>query len=163
MEQKVKIESLVNGLVSINNSDLRIQRTWERKGAVKSIDLDVLEELIYDPGVEYMFRQGILAINDMDVKKKLGLEPEDAEEPVNIIIFDDNKMDRLMTRMPFYEFKQEVDRAPLEQVRNLVEYAIEHEYTDYEKCKYLQEKVQTNILAVIENNRKAKEEVGPIE
>lgn len=66
MGEKVKIKSLVNGTVGIRSDELRINRTWEKKGAVKPIDLEVLEELIYDPGVEYMFKEGILGIDDLE-------------------------------------------------------------------------------------------------
>lgn len=162
MNKKVKIKSLTNGQVVIKNDDLRVRRVWERKGAVKTIDLEVLEELIYDPGVEYMFRQGMLDIEDLEVKKAIGLEPEDATEPVNIIIFDEKKMDRLMTVMPFYEFKAEVDKAPIEQVRALVEHAIRKEHTDFEKCEYLKKLTQVDVINAIKLNRAAKEEVGPI-
>ena len=162
MNKKVKIKSLIGGRVVVKNDDLRVKRVWERRGAVKTIDFDTLEELIYDPGVEYMFTQGILDIEDLEVKKALGLEPEDATEPTNIIIFDKPKMDRLMTRMPLAEFKAEVRKAPIEQVRLLVEYAIAKEYTDVEKCEFLRELTQTDIISAIKLNRQAKETVGPI-
>ncbi len=162
MNKKVKIESLTNGRIVIQSDEFRLKRVWERRGAVKTIDFDVLEELIYDPGVEYMFKQGILGIDDLEVKKALGLEPEDAVEPVNIITFDEKKMDRLMKVMPLSEFKAEINKAPIEQVRLLVEYAIEKEYTDFEKCEYLKELTQTDIITAIKLNRKAKEEVDPI-
>ena len=162
MEKKVKIKNLTGGQVVVINDDLKVRRTWERRGAVKTIDFDVLEELIYDPGVEYMFKQGILGIEDLEVKKALGLEPEDATEPVNIITFDDKKMDRLMTVMPLHEFKAEVEKAPIEQVRLLVEYAIKKEYTDFEKCEILKSLTQVDVINAIKLNRAAKEEVGPI-
>ena len=162
MEKKVKIKNLTGGQVVVINDDLKVRRTWERRGAVKTIDFDVLEELIYDPGVEYMFKQGILGIEDLEVKKALGLEPEDAIEPVNIITFDDKKMDRLMTVMPLHEFKAEVEKAPSEQVRLLVEYAIKKEYTDFEKCEILKSLTQVDVINAIKLNRAAKEEVGPI-
>lgn len=162
MGEKVKIKSLVNGTVGIRSDELRINRTWEKKGAVKPIDLEVLEELIYDPGVEYMFKEGILGIDDLEVKKKLGLEPEDADQPVNIIIFDDAKMDRLMKAMPFFEFKQEVKKAPYEQIRNLVDYSIQKEYTNFEKCEFLKEMTGTDIIKAIQLNRQDKEDLGPV-
>ena len=162
MEKKVKIKNLTGGQVVVINDDLKVRRTWERRGAVKTIDFDVLEELIYDPGVEYMFKQGILGIEDLEVKKALGLEPEDATEPVNIITFDDKKMDRLMTVMPLHEFKAEVEKAPIEQVRLLVEYAVKKEYTDFEKCEILKSLTQVDVINAIKLNRAAKEEVGPI-
>lgn len=162
MDNKVKIKSTVNHKVVIKDNDLRIKRVWEKRGAVKTIPFDALEELIYNPGVEYLFRQGMLDIEDLEVKKALGLEPEDALEPVNTIIFDNKKMDRLMTKMPLSEFKMAVNKAPKEQVRLLVDYAIAKEYTDFEKCEYLKKLVQVDIISAIKLNRDAKEEVEPI-
>ena len=162
MDKKIKIKSLSNGKIVINNPELRVRRVWEQMGAVKTIDFDTLAELIFDPGVEYMFKQGILGIDDLEVKKALGLEPEDATEPVNIITFDTKMMDRMMTHMPISEFKAEIDKAPLEQVRNLVEYSIDKEYTDFEKCEYLKKITQTDIITAIRLKKQAQEDVGPI-
>jgi len=159
MNKKVKITALVDGTIGINDSDLRIRRTWDQKGAVRTIDLDVLEELIYNPGVEYMFKEGILGIDDMDVKIALGLEPEGAIEPENIVIFDDNMKKRLLAYMPFTEFKENVDKAPREQLFGLVDYAIENELIDIDKINYLKDKTQIDILSAIQLRRQEQEDV----
>ena len=65
--KKVEITSLVGGRVTINLVDPRIKRTWERKGVKRYIDFEDLEQAMYNQGVEYMFTQGILGIEDMDV------------------------------------------------------------------------------------------------
>ena len=43
--------NMVDRRVGIDVPDLRLSRVWERKGAKKPIDLDVLKEAFYDPGV----------------------------------------------------------------------------------------------------------------
>ena len=159
MNKKVKITALVDGTIGIDDSDLRIRRTWDQKGAVRTIDLDVLEELIYNPGVEYMFKEGILGIDDMEVKIALGLEPEGATEPENIVIFDDNMKKRLLAYMPFTEFKENVDKAPREQLFGLVDYAIENELIDIDKINYLKDKTQIDILSAIQLRRQEQEDV----
>lgn len=159
MNKKVKIKALVDGTIGINDSDLRIRRTWDQKGAVRTIDLDVLEELIYNPGVEYMFKEGILGIDDMEVKIALGLEPEGAVEPENIVIFDDNMKKRLLAYMPFTEFKENVDKAPREQLFGLVDYAIDNELIDIDKINYLKDKTQIDILSAIQLRRQEQEDV----
>ena len=58
--KKVMLINMVNRRVGIDVPDLRLSRVWERKGAKKPIDLDVLKEAFYDPGVEYLLREGIL-------------------------------------------------------------------------------------------------------
>lgn len=159
MNKKVKVTALVDGTIGITDPDLRFRRDWNQKGATRLIDFDVLEELIYNPGVEYMFKEGILGIDDMEVKVALGLEPEGAVEPQNIIVFDDNMKKRLLAFMPFVEFKENVDKAPREQVFALVDYAIDNELVDMDKCNYLQEKTQIDILSAIQLRRQENEEV----
>ena len=79
MENKqVELVSTINAYVGIDVPDLHLKRLWERKGAKKSIPLDVLREAIYDPSVEYLLREGILYIEDLDTKIELGLEDERA-------------------------------------------------------------------------------------
>ena len=69
-KKKIAITSQVNGRVGINVPEMRFKKTWEKKGQKVLVDAEILEEIFYDPGVEYMFRQGILYIEDMDFKKK---------------------------------------------------------------------------------------------
>lgn len=158
MENKqVKVTNMVNGRVRIDVPDLRLKRIWERKGAVKPIELDVLKQAIYDPGVEYMFKEGMLFIDDMDVKIELGLEPEGAKEAKNIIILDDNQKKRYLTVAPLHELKAILKKLSHEQRQELAQYAIEHEITDYERSQILKEATQINVLSAIELNRKAKE------
>ena len=52
-----------------------------------------------------MIDSGMLYIEDMAVKKELGLEPEDAKEPVNIIVLSDKEMRHYIT-MPLAQFKE---------------------------------------------------------
>ncbi len=103
MENKVKIENLISSRVILSMPELRLKRVWEKKGAIKTIPFEQLEEAIYDPGVESLFVDGVLGIADMDVKKKLGLEPEEAEEPVNIIVLSDKERNlRLLEEKPIH-------------------------------------------------------------
>ena len=72
--RKVIIENMTNSRVGIDIPELRLMRIWEKKGVKKPVDFDVLKEAIYNEGVEYMFKTGILYIDDIDVKIELGLE-----------------------------------------------------------------------------------------
>lgn len=155
---KVKIKNMSNAQVGIFNQDLRLNRTWERKNVVRSIDLDLLKEAIYDPGVEYLFRNGILYIDDMDVKIELGLEEPDTEKPKNIIPLDDSKMKRMMTVMPFFDFKKEIDELNYEQVIELANFAIENELFDFDKSDYIKSKVNIDVATAIRLRRESKED-----
>lgn len=161
MENKqVFLTNTSKGYVVINVPDLHLKRTWERKGAKKPIPFDLLQQAFYDPSVEYLLSQGILDIEDMDVKVELGLEVEEAKETgkVNIVVLSDSDMERYMTVMPVYEFKDKIKGLKKEQVFSLVDYAIEHELTNMEKCDILKEYTEIDIIKAVQLNRDDKEE-----
>ena len=159
MEDKVKVKNLVSSRVVMSIPDMRLRRVWEKKGVVRVIPLEQLEEAIYNPGVERLFTKGVLGIDDMEVKKKLGLEPDDAAEPVNIIILDDKQRERYLKLMPTHEFRQKVKELPREQIMELANYAIAHEIADFDKSEILQKAIGIDILSAIKLNRADKEVV----
>ena len=159
METKVKVENLISSRVNIVIPELSLRRVWEKKGAVKTIPLEQLEEAMYNPGVEALFRDGTLGIEDMEVKKYLGLEPEDAEEPVNIIILNDQQRKRYLTVMPTAEFKEKVRELPIEQVRELAQYAIQNEIANFDKAEIIKQMIGTDIIGTIQLNKADQEEV----
>lgn len=162
MEDKVKIVNLISSRVNIDVPDVRLKRVWEQKGAVKTVPFDQLEEALYDPGVEALFREGILGIEDLEIKKKLGLEPEDAIEPVNIIVLNDMQRKRYLTVMPLSEFKTKIKELPLEQVRELAQFAITNELVDFEKDEIIKKITGTDIIGTIQMNKADKEEVKEV-
>lgn len=153
MENKVKVVNLISSRVNINIPDIRLNRIWERKGAVKVIPFDQLEEAMYNPGVEALFREGILGIDDLEIKKALGLEPDDATEPVNIIVLNDNQRKRYLTVMPTSEFKAKVKELPIEQVRELAKYAIDNEIAAFDKAEIIKKMIGTDIIGTIQLNK----------
>lgn len=153
MENKVKVVNLISSRVNINIPDMRLSRVWERKGAVRIIPFEQLEEAMYNPGVEALFREGILGIEDLEVKKALGLEPEDATKPVNIIVLDDNQRKRYLTVMPTAEFKIKVKELPIEQVRELAQYAIDNEIAAFDKAEIIKDMIGTDIIGSIQLNK----------
>ncbi len=158
MENKqVVLTNTVKSRVGINVPELLLKRTWEKKGVKRSIDLDTLREAFYYPSVEYLLREGILYIDDMDVKIELGLEEPDTTVPTSIVILSEAEMQRYMTAMPIYEFKEKIKALGREQVQSLVDYAIENKLTSFEKCEVLKELTHTDILTAVQLN-KANEE-----
>lgn len=159
MENKVKVVNLISSRVNIDIPEIRLNRVWEKKGAVKTIPFDLLEEAIYNPGVEALFVEGVLGIEDMDVKKKLGLEPEDAEEPVNIIVLNDTQRKRYLTVMPLHEFKEKIKELPREQISELANFAIENEFADFDKDEIIKKITGIDIIGTIQMNKADKEEI----
>ena len=159
MEKKVKVVNLISSRVNISVPESNVRFVWERKGAVRTIPLEKLEELMYNPGVEALFSQGVLGIKDMDVKKELGLEPEDAEEPVNIITLNDQQRKRYLTVMPLPEFKENVKKLSVDQIRELAQYAIDNEIMDYDKSEIINKLCGTDIIGTIQLNKADKEQI----
>ena len=156
-KEKVTIVSTVNGTVGIYLPDLRFRKEWTRKGMKVQVDKELLEDILYDPGSEYMFKTGMLYVEDMDVKKELGLEPEDATQPVNIIVLNDKDKERYLKNLPLHEFKEKVKELSVEQRRDLVDYAVEHEVISFDKNEVLEELVGLNPMKMIQLNRQNKE------
>ena len=159
MEEKVKVVNLISSRVNIDLPEMRLNRIWEKKGAVKAIPFNQLEEALYNPGVEALFREGVLGIEDLEIKKKLGLEPEDAEQPVNIIILDDTQRKRYLKVLPLHEFKEKIKTLPVEQIRELAQFAIDNEIVDFDKAESIKKITGTDIIDTIQINKADKEEI----
>lgn len=155
---KVKLISQNQGLLSVRIPDLHFAREWPNKGASVKVDRELLEDMMYDPGFKYMIDTGLLYIEDMEVKKELGIEPEDATEPVNIIVLSENDMRRMMTVMPIFEFTNKLKTLNYEQLLNLSDFAIRNELGDYQKCEAIKKVCGKDVLTAIRLNREDKED-----
>ena len=155
--EKIRVISKHQGPISVNIPDLRFKREWPNKGASVLIEKEALEEMMYDSGFKYMIDTGMLYIEDLEVKKELGLEPEDATEPVNIIVLNDNDMKRMMTAMPQFEFDAKLKTLNYEQMLALADFAIKNELGDFGKCDAIKKACGKDILTAIKLNREDKE------
>lgn len=159
MENKVTVINAINARVVINNPDLKFKRVLAQKGAKAAIDKETFTELLYSNSFRKMIEEGIIYIEDMEVKKEAGLEPEDATEPVNIIVLTEKQQERLLKTAPFSEFKDTCEKLPVEQLKELVSFAIANEINmDMNKLDYLQAKTGKDILKAIQLNRSLRAE-----
>ena len=157
MDKKVKIKNTTNGRIGINIPDLKLSRIWEKKNVIKYIDFDDLEQALYDSGVEYMIHQGMLEIEDMEVKIALGLEEEGTTTPVNIIVLSEKEMERYLKVLPIVDFKKKIADLPKEQIYNLLDYAIEKEIIQLDKNDILKQITGTDVMEAIKLKRQAQE------
>lgn len=156
---KIIIVSNTNSRVGVNLPEIRFSRKWAAKGSKITVDKETFEQMMYDAGTRYMFESGMLYTEDLEVKKLVGLEPEDAEEPVNIIILDDKQKNRYMSVMPINEFITNIKKLGYEELQNLADYAIEHELIgDLKKCDEIQKLIGKDIIAAIRLNKQDKED-----
>ncbi len=150
MSDKIKVISQYNGRCGIDNADLHISRRWPARGSHVMFDKEVLEELMYDPSFRNMIEEGYLYIEDLDFKKELGIEEEDATVST-IIYLSDNELDRYWKIMPLAQFKVETKKLTKVQLDSLADYAIKHgDDGSIQKANYLTEISGRNILKGIE-------------
>ena len=160
-QRMVKVQNMVNKTVSIKKPEYGINRRWTQKGQIIPLPYEAVEQMLWDNGVRVMIDRGILYIPDMKDKIDLGLEPEGAEEPENIIVLKDNQIKELLTTTPFIVFKKEIEKLTQTQVREIVNYAIVNELVDVNKVSYLKDLTGLDIMKSISINhdiKKAEEE-----
>lgn len=157
MNEKVIVTSMIRGIVSINRPEYRLVKTWPKKGTKLPVDKDSLREAIYEPGIEYMFKNGMLYIDDMDFKIELGLEEEGAKAPTAIIPIDEKYLERLLKRMPVAEMKAAIKAMTNDQRYEVIEYASEQKDIQMDKVQAIKEITGTDLFKVIELKRQREE------
>ena len=150
MDDKVMVTSMVGGTISASSLEHRV---WNKKGQKLPVSKDVLREAIYEPGVEYMFRKGILYIDDMDFKIELGLEAEGTKAPTDILPVDDKYLNRILRLMPIVEMKAAIDKMSVVQKQELVDYAAKQNDIQLDRLAIVSEKCNVDIPKTIELNR----------
>lgn len=150
MNDKVMVTSMVGGTVSASSLEHRV---WNKKGQKLPVSKDVLREAIYEPGVEYMFKNGILYIDDMEFKIELGLEAPGTEIPTEVLPVDDKYLNRVLKLMPVSEMKSAIDKMSIVQKQELVDYASKQNDIQLDRLAIVSEKCGVDVLKTIELNR----------
>mgnify|MGYP003557006904 FL=1 len=150
MNDKVMVTSMVGGTISASALNHRV---WNKKGQKLPVSKDVLREAIYEPGIEYMFKNGILYIEDMDFKIELGLEAEGTKTPTQIIPMDEKYMTRVLKLMPVSEMKKSIDEMSMVQKQELVDFAVKQNDIQLDRIKIVSDKCGVDVLKAIELNR----------
>lgn len=151
MSEKIFVVSNANALVSINMPDLRLRRTWSKKGAKVAIEKDILEEALYDPGVEYMFQKGILYPEKLEDRIALGLEPEGATQAENIIILSDKeKAEWMSPKKQGWELKEMLQKLTYEGKKDFCQFVIDNEILDGKKATIIKEVCGVDVIKGIQ-------------
>ena len=157
MNERVIVTSMVNGTVGITMPNSRIKKVWPKKGTKLPIEKDMLREAIYEPGVEYMFKKGILYIEDMDFKIELGLEAEGTKVPTEVIPVDEKYLKRVLKLMPLSEMKAAIGKMSDNQKKELLDFAVEQNDIQLDRLNVLKELTGIDVLKVIELKRQKEE------
>ena len=156
MENMVMVKSASDYTLVVNVPELSLHRTWKKRGAQYPIDRNLLIQAYYDPGVESLFRNGMLTTNDVVFLKEVGLMEEDGTSEVSPLT--EQMINRLIRNMPLGEFKMELKKLSRTQLEELADYAVEH-YNELQmdRVDALSAATGKNILKAIEHYRKAQE------
>lgn len=150
MNDKVMVTSMVGGTISAASLEHRV---WNKKGQKLPVSKDVLREAIYEPGIEYMFKKGILYIDDMEMKIELGLEAPGTTTPTDVLPVDDKYLNRVLKLMPISEMKAAIDKMSIVQKQELVDYASKQNDIQLDRLAIVSDKCNVDILKTIELNR----------
>lgn len=150
MNDKVMVTSMVGGTISAASLEHRV---WNKKGQKLPVSKDVLREAIYEPGIEYMFKKGILYIDDMEMKIELGLEAPGTTAPTEVLPVDDKYLNRVLKLMPISEMKAAIDKMSIVQKQELVDYTSKQNDIQLDRLAIVSEKCNVDILKTIELNR----------
>lgn len=158
MNERVMVTSMVSGRIGLVLPRLHINKVWPKKGTKLPVEKDVLREAIYEPGVEYMFKQGLLYIDDMDFKIELGLEEEGTKAPTNVIPMDEKYMSRVLKLMPIAEMKKAISAMNDNQKRELIDFASEQNDISFDRMDVIKKLTGIDVVKVIELKRSKGEE-----
>ena len=154
---KVNVKSTISGHLTVFVPAIPFQHEWLAKDSSFAVEMDTLEQLMYDNGFKYMIDTGMLYIEDLEIKKALGIEPEDVEEPVKIIVLTDKERRQYMINLSMEDFKEKTDKLNFEQVSQLADYAIANRLADFDKAKYLKEICGRDVIQAIRLSDQNKE------
>ena len=159
MDEKVLVTSMVKHSVGIMlpQNGYMVEKRWAQKGAKLLIDKESLREGLYLPGVEYMFKNGLLYIDDMEFKIELGLEEPEAKVPTNIVPVDEKYLERVMKRMPLAEMRQALKKMSADQLEELIAYASSQNDIQLDRISAIKEATGTDLFKVIDLKRQREE------
>lgn len=153
----INLKSTVNKTVGVKLPEYNVNRVWKQKGQTIPLPYDTVEQMLWNEGFRNMIDRGILYIDNLQDKIDLGLEPEDAKKPENIIVVSDTEIKNLLTVSTLEQFKKSVDRLNRTQIDNIINYAVINDLVDVAKAMYLKELTGVDILENVSRKKKLEE------
>lgn len=154
---KGTVTNTTNHSVLIQLPESKFRRTWQKESSIK-VDLEILREAIYDTGFKAFIDEGVLFIEEKEIRVELGLEEEDSEKPF-ITILKPAQMTRLIKAATIEEFKTTLTEITKEQALSLVDMAIKDKSISMDKLMALKEKTGIDVMKAIELERQNEEDV----
>ena len=154
---KGTVTNTTNHSILIELPDSKFRRTWQANSAFK-IEMEILREAIYDVGFKAFIDEGVLFIEEKEIRVELGLEEADAEKPF-ITILKPAQMTRLIKAATIEEFKATLGEITKEQALALVDMEIKEKSISMDKLMALKEKTGIDVVKAIELERQNEEDV----
>ena len=154
---KGTVTNTTNHPILIELPDSKFRRTWQANSAFK-IEMEILREAIYDVGFKAFIDEGVLFIEEKEIRVELGLEEADAEKPF-VTILKPAQMTRLVKAATIEEFKATLSEITKEQALALVDMAIKEKSISMDKLMALKEKTGIDVVKAIELERQNEENV----
>ena len=152
---KGTVTNTTNHPILIELPESKFRRTWQKDSSIK-VDLEILREAIYDVGFKAFIDEGVLFIEEKEIRVELGLEEEDAKKPF-ITILKPAQMTRLIKAATIDEFKTTLSEITKEQALSLVDLAISEKSISMDKLMALKEKTGIDVVKAIELERQNEE------
>lgn len=159
MSQKTTttVVSNVTGQLSLTSHALRFSRTFARKGHKMEIETSILDELMYEPGVAYMFRTGMLSI--VDETPEIYIEKGIFYEPNQMPKWKTDKERKELLKLSLPEFRKELKAMTREMQEELFNFVVDTEYLDANKLEIIRTVMKKDAYKAIQLNRQNKEVV----
>ena len=159
MNDNVMVTNMGNSItfLCLQQNGYMVKKVWPRKGAKLPLSKDLLRENFYDPGVEGMFRKGILYMDDMDFKIELGLEEPETKIPTQIIPLDEKYANRVLKLMPISEMRQAIQKMTKEQAQELIGFAASQNDLQMDRLAAIKELTGIDVFKVIDLKRQWEE------
>lgn len=153
----VKFRNTKAETVVVYEPAYNIRREFPGKGTVQLIPFDIVEQLLWRPGFANLIKGGILYIDDMQDKIDLGLEEPDTKTPTKIKVLTPEQILTLLKVKDYNSFVSDIEGLSMDQVNNIVDYAVENEILDTKKINYLKDLTGRDVLKILTRKREAEE------
>lgn len=149
----VRLRSTSASTFVINEPAFNVRRVFPNKGSVQMLPFEVVEQLLWQPGFRVAIDTGKIYIDDMQDKIDLGLEEPETKVPTNIKVLNEAQMLTLLKVKSYDDFLDELATLPIEQIRNLADYAAENNLVDIAKIDAIKQLTGKDVVEMINKRR----------
>ena len=148
-DYKVSVKNTTNHPVLVILQDARFQREWPAEAVLK-VPYSILEEGLFDKGLRTFIEEGILFIEEKEVRVALGLEEEGGPPVVNVL--NRGQMVKLLKVDSVKDFTKAYKELTKEQRNSLIDIALKEKMVDIDKVAVIKEYSGIDILKAIQLN-----------